>query len=121
MQVMRSVRDLTAAFSSAVQAQMFTGNQMRQDIKNWLSPADPFINFNTANDAHYEGTAEWFTQGSTFKSWKESGSLLWIQGKRIFFSLTARTSTNRTPSLQRDLGNLSLGMLFIEFDFCAYS
>jgi hypothetical protein len=90
MQVMRSVRDLTAALSLGVQAQMFTGNQMRQDIEMWLSPADPFINLNTANDAHYEGTAEWFTQGSVFKSWKESGSLLWIHGKRMSSSLTAQ-------------------------------
>ena len=74
----------------AVQAQMFTGNQMRQDIEMWLCPADPFINFNTANDAHYEGTSEWILQSSAFKSWKESGSLLWIHGKRISFSLSAR-------------------------------
>ena len=90
MQVMRSVRDLIAALSLAVQAQMFTGSQMRQDMENWLSPADPFINFNTANESHYEGTAEWFTQSSVFKSWKESGSLLWIHGKRTFSSLTAQ-------------------------------
>jgi len=83
MQVMRNVRDLIAALSLAVQAQMFAGSQMRQDIEQWLSPVDPFINFNTANEAHYEGTAEWFTQSSVFKSWKESGSLLWIHGKRI--------------------------------------
>src|SRR6267154_4495258 len=88
MQVMRSVRDLIAPLSLAVQAQMFTGNQMRQDIENWLSPADPFINFNTANEAHYEGTAEWFTQSGVFKSWKQSGSLLWIHGKRMSSSLT---------------------------------
>ena len=90
MQVMRSVRDLIAALSLAVQAQMSTGNQMRQDMESWLSPADPFINFNTANESHYEGTAEWFTQSSVFKSWKESGSLLWIHGKRTFSSLTAQ-------------------------------
>ena len=88
---MKGVRDLTAALSLAVQAQMFTGNQMRQEIEMWLSPADPFINFNTANDAHYEGTAEWFSQSSAFKGWKESGSLLWIHGKRISFSLTSRS------------------------------
>jgi hypothetical protein len=26
----------------------------------------------------------WFTESSTFKDWKESGSLLWIHGKRTF-------------------------------------
>jgi hypothetical protein len=90
MPAMKSVRDLMAALSLAVQAQIFTGNQMRQDIKTWLSPADPFINFNTANEAHHEGSAEWFVQSSVFKSWKESGSLLWIHGKRISSSLTAQ-------------------------------
>jgi hypothetical protein len=121
MQVMRSVRDLIAALSLAVQAQMSTGNQIHQDIEKWLSPADPFINFNTANDAHYEGTAEWFTQSSVFRSWKESGSLLWIHGKRISSSSLTASSADRTPYLQRDLGNLSLGMLFIKFYFCADS
>jgi hypothetical protein len=87
---MRSVRDPIVALSLAVQAQMFTGNQIRQDIKKWLSPADPFINFNTANEAHYEGTAGWFTQSSVFKSWKQSGSLLWIHGKRISSNLTSQ-------------------------------
>jgi hypothetical protein len=76
--------------SLAVQAQIFTGNQMRQDIETWLSPADPFINFNTANEAHHEGTAEWFTQSSVFNSWKQSGSLLWIHGKRMSSSLAAQ-------------------------------
>ncbi|KAF8496246.1 hypothetical protein F5888DRAFT_418419 [Russula emetica] len=74
-QVARVVSDLAKDASDEKR------NQMRQDIELWLSPADPFINFNTANDAHYEGTAEWFTQCSVFKSWKESGSLLWIHGK----------------------------------------
>jgi hypothetical protein len=90
MQAMRSVRDFVAALSLAVQAQMFTGNQMRQDIEMWLSPADPFINFNTANETHHEGTAEWFTQSSVFNSWKQSGSLLWIHGKRMSSSLAAQ-------------------------------
>jgi hypothetical protein len=68
---------------------MRTGNQLlqdvaklRQDLANWLSPPDPFINFNTADHARHEGTAEWFTQSSVFKNWKESSSLLWIHGKR---------------------------------------
>ena len=90
MQVMRNVRDLIAPLSLAVQAQMFTGNKMRQDIEMWLSPVDPFINFNTANEAHYEGTAEWFTQSSVFNSWKQSGSLLWIHGKRMSSILTVQ-------------------------------
>jgi hypothetical protein len=34
-----------------------TGNQLRKDLRNWLSPPDPSINYNTASDVHHEGTA----------------------------------------------------------------
>ena len=50
----------------------------------WLSPPDPSVNYNIARDAHHKGTALWFTESSTFGDWKESGSLLWIHGKRTF-------------------------------------
>ena len=72
---------------------VLTGNQIRQDLRNWLSPPDPSINFNTASDAHHEGTALWFIQGNTFADWKVSGSLLWIFGKRTsFYSSTSPAS-----------------------------
>ncbi|KAH9963654.1 hypothetical protein BJV74DRAFT_799719 [Russula compacta] len=45
------------------------------------SPPDPSVNYNTASDAHHEGTALWFTQSNAFKNWKQSGSFLWIHGK----------------------------------------
>ncbi|KAH9965646.1 hypothetical protein BJV74DRAFT_911015 [Russula compacta] len=57
------------------------GNQMRQNLENWLSPPDPSINYNTASDAHHEGTAVWFTQSRSFDNWKQSNSLIWIHGK----------------------------------------
>ena len=50
----------------------------------WLSPPDPFTNYNIACEAHYEGTAEWFFQGKKFKGWMSIGSLLWVHGKRKF-------------------------------------
>ena len=59
---------------------------MRQDLRSWLSPPDPSINFNTASDAHHEGTALWFIQGQAFNNWKESGLLLWLHGKRTSLS-----------------------------------
>ena len=61
-----------------------TGNRLRQDIRAWLSPPDPSVNFNIASDARHEGTASWFTQSRTFNDWKVSGSLMWVHGKRIF-------------------------------------
>ncbi len=57
---------------------------MRQEVVEWLSPPDPSVNYYAARDTHHKGTAVWFIEGNTFRNWKESGSLLWIQGKRTF-------------------------------------
>ena len=64
----------------------FTGDQLRKDLKNWLSPPDPSVNYNTASDARHEGTALWFMESIAFKEWKKSIPLLWIYGKRAFIS-----------------------------------
>ena len=58
-----------------------TGDQLRKDLRNWLSPPDPSVNYNTATDARHEGTA---LACDAFKDWKMSNSLLWIYGKRAF-------------------------------------
>ncbi len=68
--------------SLVMKAQQFTGDQMRKDLRNWLSPPDPSVNYNIASDAHHEGTAMWFMESDTFNNWKASDSLLWIYGKR---------------------------------------
>ncbi|KAF8260076.1 hypothetical protein EI94DRAFT_938712 [Lactarius quietus] len=57
-------------------------NELRKDLRQWIAPPDPSVNFNTASDAHHEGTAAWCTKGNTLADWKTSGSLLWIHGKR---------------------------------------
>ena len=62
----------------------------RSTPQTWLSPPDPFINYNTASDARYGGTGVWITEITEFKNWKESSSLLWVYGKRMF-SRTLRT------------------------------
>ncbi|KAI0290287.1 hypothetical protein BC826DRAFT_1187375 [Russula brevipes] len=56
-------------------------NQLRENLRRWLSPSDPSTNHNIACGAHHDGTASWFFQGSVFKRWKSTGSLLWIHGK----------------------------------------
>ncbi|KAF8494407.1 hypothetical protein F5888DRAFT_1926146 [Russula emetica] len=56
-------------------------NQLRQELRKWLSPPDPSINHNIACGAHRKQTAEWFFQGSIFTEWKSNGSLLWLHGK----------------------------------------
>ena len=59
-----------------------TGNELRKDLRKWIAPPDPSVNYNTASDAHHEGTAAWCTKGNTLAVWEASGSLLWIHGKR---------------------------------------
>ncbi len=65
---------------------ILTENQLRQDLRRWLSPPDPSTNHNIACNAHHEGTATWFFEGKGYNEWKstgsESDSLLWIHGKR---------------------------------------
>jgi len=53
---------------------------MQGDVYTWLTPPDPSTNHNIACEAHHNGTAQWFIQGSTFSEWKALGSLLWIHG-----------------------------------------
>jgi hypothetical protein len=64
---------------------ILTGNQLRQDLRRWLSSSDPSTNHNIACNAHHEGTATWFFEGTTYKEWKSTGSesLLWVHGKRV--------------------------------------
>jgi hypothetical protein len=69
-------------------ADTLTGNQLQEKLRTWLSPPDPSINHDTACKAQHTGTARWFIQGSTFRDWKEKGSLLWIRGNRTLLPPT---------------------------------
>ncbi|KAF8493423.1 hypothetical protein F5888DRAFT_1908675 [Russula emetica] len=62
---------------------ILTENQLRQDLRRWLSPQDPSTNHNIACNAHHKGTATWFFERRTYKEWKSTGSesLLWVHGK----------------------------------------
>ena len=74
---------------------ILTGNQLRQDLRRWLSPQDPSTNHNIACNAHHKGTATWFFERRTYKEWKSTGSesLLWIHGKRVPLSHSAPDAT----------------------------
>jgi hypothetical protein len=61
----------------------FSGNQLRERIHKWLSPPDPSTNHNIACATYHKKTASWFFQGGMFREWKSTGSLLWINGKRL--------------------------------------
>ncbi|KAF8270804.1 hypothetical protein EI94DRAFT_701274 [Lactarius quietus] len=52
-----------------------------KDLRKWIAPPDPSVNFDAASSAHHEGTVAWCTKGNTLADWKTSGSLLWIHGK----------------------------------------
>ena len=82
-QVKRSSSPPLTAMASRYSV-ILIGNQIRHDLRRWLSPPDPSTNHNTARKAHYEGTATWFFRGGIFKEWKSAPSLLWIHGKRTF-------------------------------------
>jgi hypothetical protein len=62
------------------------GTQLRESIYRWLSPPDPSTNHNIACDTYHKRAATWFFQGSTYKEWVSTGSLLWIHGKRASLS-----------------------------------
>jgi hypothetical protein len=81
----------------------FTGDQLQGDLTTWLSPPDPFINYNTASDARYACTGVWFTESTEFKIWKESSSLLWVYGKRTFSKLCALALIKESTCSQRVL------------------
>src|SRR6266852_3439988 len=70
---------------------ILTGNQLRQELRKWLSPPDPSTNHYIACNARHKGTATWFFEGRTYKEWRstDSESLLWIHGKRVPLSRSA--------------------------------
>ena len=76
---------------------ILTGNQLRQDLRRWLSPPDPSTNQNIACNAHHEGTASWFFRGGIYQNWKSTNSepLLWIYGKRAPLSRSRLTPPDR--------------------------
>ncbi|KAH9964749.1 hypothetical protein BJV74DRAFT_302368 [Russula compacta] len=90
-------------------------NQIRRDLQNWLSPPDPSINYNTASDAHHEGTATWFTESTTFTDWKASGSLLWIHGKPGSGKSVLSSSIIQHIKCISDAGSAYVAYFFFDF------
>jgi hypothetical protein len=84
--MMYNVCDQPFCYCSGV-SNLIVGNQLRESLRRWVTPPDPSTNHNIATDIHHGETAEWFSQGSILAEWKSTGSLLWIYGKRMFFSL----------------------------------
>ncbi|KAH9037510.1 hypothetical protein EDB85DRAFT_609184 [Lactarius pseudohatsudake] len=80
--VTQGVKESGVAIQQVInQVSNLNRNELRKDLRKWIAPPDPSVNYNTASDAHHEGTAAWCTTGSSFADWKASGSLLWVHGK----------------------------------------
>ena len=63
------------------------GDKLQKDVRQWLSPPDPWKNYNLGRESRHSGTGTWWTQSDSYAEWKCSGpsSLLWVNGKRQFF------------------------------------
>ena len=92
-------------FARHTSSTIFIGNQLRQELRRWLSPSDPSTNHNIACNAHHKGTATWFFEGRTYEEWKSTGpdstgsdSLLWIHGKRLSLSHSASWHLLMSPT-----------------------
>jgi hypothetical protein len=68
-------------------SRILSGNQLQENIRKWLSPPDTSTNHNIACGTNHKKIAAWFYQGSIYREWKSTGSLLWVHGKRSSFSL----------------------------------
>jgi len=64
-----------------------TGDTLQKDVRNWLSPPDPWKNHSLAHKSRHGGTGTWWIEGDSYAEWKFSGSLLWVHGKRQYFAL----------------------------------
>ena len=80
-----NVRHLLTVSLLSITADTLTGKRLQENLQTWLSPPDPSINHYNACKTQHRGTASWFIQSSTFREWRENGSLLWIGGNRTLF------------------------------------
>ena len=58
---------------------------MQQNVRQWLSPPDPWKNHNIARESRHAGTGVWLIQGDAYADWKSCpSSLLWVHGERQY-------------------------------------
>ncbi|KIK55236.1 hypothetical protein GYMLUDRAFT_878946 [Collybiopsis luxurians FD-317 M1] len=53
----------------------------KEKIKKWLNAPDCTMNYQAADDKRTEGTGQWILNDPEYIKWKQSPSMLWIQGK----------------------------------------
>ncbi|KAH9954666.1 ankyrin repeat-containing domain protein [Russula dissimulans] len=79
--------------------------QLRQEIKKWLSPPDPSTNHNIACSVQHQVTATWFFNGGIYEEWKSTPSLLWRDLARVFFDIMSL----------RKAGSASMAYFYCDF------
>ncbi|KAI9450824.1 hypothetical protein BJY52DRAFT_1419405 [Lactarius psammicola] len=114
LEISRGIHDKVEGVDHKV-GSVIEGNELRKDLRKWIAPPDPSVNYNAASGAHHEGTAAWCTKGNTLADWKASGSLLWIHGK------PGSGKTILSSVIIRDLKSVSIArsayLAYFYFDF----
>ncbi|KAN0128768.1 hypothetical protein V8E53_013414 [Lactarius tabidus] len=114
--VFEGVKENGVAIKQVVnQVDHLNRNKLRKDLRKWITPADPSINYNTASSAHRAGTATWCTEGTTLADWKTSGSLLWIHGKPGSGKSILSSVIIREIESQSDTGSAYMAYFFFDF------
>ncbi|KAF8459969.1 hypothetical protein DFH94DRAFT_849315, partial [Russula ochroleuca] len=90
-------------------------NQLRHDLRGWLSPPDPSTNHKIACDVHHKGTATWFFQGNIYNEWKSTPSLLWIHGKPGSGKSILCSTIIEDIQVMCDAGQASMGYFYFDF------
>ncbi|KAI9461937.1 hypothetical protein BJY52DRAFT_1222141 [Lactarius psammicola] len=122
-QVANQVTDLNRSSSSSLNTTdhesltgaSLAGNELRKDLRKWIAPPDPSVNYNAASGAHHEGTAAWCTKGNTLADWEASGSLLWIHGKPGSGKSILSSVIVRDIKSMSDAGSAFLAYFYFDF------
>lgn len=81
MDILKLISENIVGFKQAVASAQSEKN--RTKLVEWLSTADPSINYNSAREKHEPETGDWLIKDSTdFKGWFNApNSFLWVNGK----------------------------------------
>ncbi|KAE9378647.1 hypothetical protein N431DRAFT_396440 [Stipitochalara longipes BDJ] len=76
------ISDVNAAIqTNNVSQEKHLTEQRRREITQWLSPPDPFSNYNAAVDKRRRDTGQWLLDSAQYAAWRESeDSFLWLHG-----------------------------------------
>jgi hypothetical protein len=85
---------ITPVVSLCISPNGLVGNQVRESLRQWVPSPDPSTNHSIACGIQHDGSAQWFFRGGIFSEWKSLGSLMWIYGKRMSFSVYSRLSSD---------------------------